>query len=157
MRTIDNLTDSKKQLLIQSSKWQNDLIAESITTWPCYNVIADLTHLEKLNKYCAGCAKPLVDARLILYGQPYNNTTLEGCTPHPRIANIKVSFYLLYRVSQEQMNFFRVGLAYDELSYKPNLQCGISLCSNVMAKSLFFPTNRECPPSAMSVSLLLLL
>lgn len=89
VRTIDNLTDSKKQLLIQSSKWQNDLIAESITTWPCYNVIADLTHLEKLNKYCAGCAKPLVDARLILYGQPYNNTTLEGCTPHPRIANIK--------------------------------------------------------------------
>uniref|UniRef100_A0A8D8YGE6 DUF4211 domain-containing protein n=1 Tax=Cacopsylla melanoneura TaxID=428564 RepID=A0A8D8YGE6_9HEMI len=89
VRTIDNLTESKKMLLVQASKWQNALIAESITTWPCYNVIADLTHLEKLNKYCAGCAKPQVDARLILYGQPYNNTTLEGCTPHPRIANIK--------------------------------------------------------------------
>ncbi|KAI5699980.1 hypothetical protein M8J76_014064 [Diaphorina citri] len=58
VRTIDNLTESKKMLLVQASKWQNALIAESITTWPCYNVIADLTHLEKLNKYCAGCAKP---------------------------------------------------------------------------------------------------
>lgn len=71
-------------------RWRTELEA-SIATWPCYNVIFELVG-DEVRKNCAACDKPRVAARVLLYGQPYNSTTLEGCQPDSKLVSEKVCY-----------------------------------------------------------------
>lgn len=87
VKTVDNIVDDRRKRFLQVVKWRPELEA-SIATWPCYNVIYEMVKDEPLKK-CAACDKANVFARVLLYGQPYNSTTLEGCQPDPRLASEK--------------------------------------------------------------------
>lgn len=64
----------------------------SIETWPCYNIINDLgmANLSQIN--CTGCNIRGIVARVILYGQPYNPSTVEVVQPDHRIPFDKVNY-----------------------------------------------------------------
>lgn len=51
---------------------------------------------EEFRKSCAACDKPGVAARVLLYGQPYNSTTLEGCQADPKLVSEKVRNVLCF-------------------------------------------------------------
>lgn len=72
----------------------------SVETWPCYNIISDLggntNHL-----FCVACRQPGIAMRMLLYGNPYNPTTVEAVQPDSRIiydkVNLaKIQFLLLF-------------------------------------------------------------
>lgn len=51
------------------------------------------------SKICAGCKQASVAVRVLMYGQPYNSTTLEGCQPDPNAVNEKVLINKLFLYS----------------------------------------------------------
>uniref|UniRef100_A0A1B6EGU2 DUF4211 domain-containing protein n=1 Tax=Clastoptera arizonana TaxID=38151 RepID=A0A1B6EGU2_9HEMI len=91
VRTIDELTENHRLRLLNANKWRNINLIKSIDTWPCFNILSDLPESETKNKECAACDlnKDACMKRIIMYGQPYNNTTLEGSSPDPKIYNQK--------------------------------------------------------------------
>lgn len=89
MKTIDDVTDSKKQKLLAVLSWPTSVQA-AVSTWPCYNVIRELNSADMQQKKCSACSRTGVAVRVLLYGQPYNSTTLEGSQPDPQAANEKV-------------------------------------------------------------------
>lgn len=89
VKTIDDVTDSKKQKLLSILQWPASLIT-AISTWPCYNVIRELNPTDAQQWKCAACLQIGVAVRVLMYGQPYNSTTLEGCQPDPQVVNEKV-------------------------------------------------------------------
>lgn len=90
VKTIDDIVEDQRKRFLQVVKWRPELEA-SIATWPCYNVIFELVG-DEFRKNCACCDKPMVSARVLLYGQPYNSTTLEGCQADPKLVSEKVCF-----------------------------------------------------------------
>lgn len=62
-------------------RWPNP-VQVAVTTWPCFNVIRELNAADILLRPCAACVNAGVAVRVLMYGQPYNSTTLEGCQPN---------------------------------------------------------------------------
>jgi len=89
VKTVDEVTEERKHRLLSTTKWKPNIIT-AISTWPCVNVLKDLPPSEYKGKSCAGCQQTKIYARILLYGQPYNSTTLEGSPPDPRIPHEKV-------------------------------------------------------------------
>jgi len=85
---VDDITEERRQRFLSVAKWNSKLEA-SVATWPCYNIMAELS-ADEVKKNCAACDKPKVSARVLMYGQPYNSTTLEGSQPDPNVASDKV-------------------------------------------------------------------
>ncbi|XP_017775712.1 PREDICTED: uncharacterized protein LOC108562042 isoform X2 [Nicrophorus vespilloides] len=88
VKVIDDITINKKNKLIGALRWPSQLQA-ALSTWPCFNLTKDFLTKEILSQNCAACKQPTVSIRLLLYGQPYNSTTLEGCAPDPKAINDK--------------------------------------------------------------------
>lgn len=94
MKTIDDVTDSKKQKLLAILGWPTSVHA-AVSTWPCYNVIRELNPSDMQQHMCSACSRTGVAVRVLMYGQPYNSTTLEGCQPDPQAASEKVGQSLM--------------------------------------------------------------
>ncbi|CAG9836686.1 unnamed protein product [Diabrotica balteata] len=88
VQTIDDITDSKKQKFFNLLRWPANVQA-AICTWPCYNVLREVSMSDSQSKSCAACNRIGVSVRVLMYGQPYNSTTLEGCPPDPNAINEK--------------------------------------------------------------------
>ena len=86
---MDEITEERKRRLLSTTKWKPNVIT-AISTWPCLNVLKDLLISESKGKHCAGCGQNKLYARVLLYGQPYNATTLEGSPPDPKVPQEKV-------------------------------------------------------------------
>ena len=91
MKTVDEVTEERKRRLVSTTTWHPNVVT-AISTWPCLNVLKDLPLSEYKGKVCAGCQQDKINARVLLYGQPYNGTTLEGSPPDPRVLQEKVEF-----------------------------------------------------------------
>ncbi|KAK4886206.1 hypothetical protein RN001_002477 [Aquatica leii] len=102
VKTIDDITDSKRQKMISLLRWPNP-VQIAVTTWPCFNVIRELSAADIQLRPCAACLKPGVAVRVLMYGQPYNATTLEGCQPNPQ--TIEKDF-LMCRICASQVELF---------------------------------------------------
>lgn len=89
VKTVDDVTEERKRRLLSTTKWKLNVVT-AISTWPCLNVLKDLPPSEYKGKCCAGCQQTKIYARVLLYGQPYNGTTLEGSPPDPRVSHEKV-------------------------------------------------------------------
>lgn len=96
MKTIDDITNNKKQKLLSLLRWPPSVIS-AISIWPCFNVIRELNSTDALHRQCAACLQTGVGVRVLMYGQPYNSTTLEGCQPDPHAVNEKVKSKQLFR------------------------------------------------------------
>ncbi|KAK0176022.1 hypothetical protein PV328_000201 [Microctonus aethiopoides] len=103
VKTIDEVTEERKQRLLSTTKWQPSVVT-AISTWPCLNVLKDLPNSESKGKQCVGCNRNKIYARVLLYGQPYNATTLEGSPPDPSVLHDKD--FLLCRVCQTKVALF---------------------------------------------------
>ncbi|XP_076619480.1 uncharacterized protein LOC143340929 isoform X2 [Colletes latitarsis] len=103
VKTVDEVTEERKCRLLSTTKWQLNVI-NAISTWPCLNVLKDLPSTEYKGKSCAGCQQSKIHARVLLYGQPYNATTLEGSPPDPGIPQEKD--FLLCRVCQAKVALY---------------------------------------------------
>ncbi|XP_050479450.1 uncharacterized protein LOC126868228 isoform X2 [Bombus huntii] len=103
VKTVDEVTEERKQRFLSTTKWRSNVI-NAISTWPCLNVLKDLPFTEYKGKSCAGCQQHKIHARVLLYGQPYNATTLEGSPPDPRIPQEKD--FLLCRVCQAKVALY---------------------------------------------------
>ncbi|KAF5308891.1 hypothetical protein FQR65_LT00591 [Abscondita terminalis] len=102
VKTIDDITDSKRQKMISLLRWPNP-VQIAVTTWPCFNVIREVSAADIQLKPCAACLRPGVAVRVLMYGQPYNSTTLEGCQPNPQ--TIEKDF-LMCRICASQVELF---------------------------------------------------
>lgn len=91
VKIVDDITEEHKRKLLHVSSWPERLQA-SVSTWPCFNIITELSPSDIDGKLCAACHKPNVSLRVLMYGQPYNSTTLEGCPPNPQAILEKVSY-----------------------------------------------------------------
>ncbi|XP_016766169.1 uncharacterized protein LOC552092 isoform X3 [Apis mellifera] len=103
VKTVDEVTEERKQRLLSTTKWRSNVI-NAISTWPCLNVLKDIPFTEYKGKSCAGCQQFKIHARVLLYGQPYNATTLEGSPPDPRIPQEKD--FLLCRICQAKVALY---------------------------------------------------
>ncbi|XP_044255617.1 uncharacterized protein LOC123005750 [Tribolium madens] len=88
VKTIDDITDSKKKKLLSLLRWP-PAVQAAVCTWPCFNVIREVNPSDIHTKSCAACGRLEVAVRVLMYGQPYNSTTLEGCQPDPKAMNEK--------------------------------------------------------------------
>lgn len=88
---IDDLTMSKKNKLVYCFRWPMQLLSV-IGTWPCFNTYTDC--VDAMGKRCAACDAPGASVRLIFFGQPYNDVTLEMCPPDINAPNEKVCVLL---------------------------------------------------------------
>lgn len=80
VEVIDGLTDERRIRLVSAVDWPTQsAIQSSVTVWPCYNVLAELRPPNM--RLCDACVHNKVHARIILYGQPYNATTLDALAP----------------------------------------------------------------------------
>ncbi|CAG9767032.1 unnamed protein product [Ceutorhynchus assimilis] len=102
VRTIDEITDNKKQKLLQLVRWPANLQA-AVCTWPCFNVLREVQQADVQTRMCAACGRNNVAVRVIMYGQPYNKTTLEGCQPDPNAINEKDFFMCRICVSRVEL------------------------------------------------------
>ncbi|XP_034935014.1 uncharacterized protein [Chelonus insularis] len=103
VKMIDEITEDRKNRLLSTTKWQPNVVT-AISTWPCLNVLKDLSNVECKGKQCVGCDYNQIYARVLLYGQPYNATTLEGSPPDPSVQHEKD--FLLCRVCQTKVALF---------------------------------------------------
>ncbi|KAL1509615.1 hypothetical protein ABEB36_004326 [Hypothenemus hampei] len=102
VQTIDDITESKKQKFLQLVRWPPNLQA-AVCTWPCFNVLREIGPSELQARTCAACGQNNVAVRVIMYGQPYNATTLEGCQPDPNAINEKDFFMCRICVSRVEL------------------------------------------------------
>uniref|UniRef100_A0ABD2XCJ4 DUF4211 domain-containing protein n=1 Tax=Trichogramma kaykai TaxID=54128 RepID=A0ABD2XCJ4_9HYME len=101
VKKVDEITEERKQRLLSTTKWQSNVIT-ALSTWPCINLLKD--NIADRNKTCSGCGRVKLFSRILLYGQPYNSTTLEGCPPVPQVPQEKD--FLFCRVCQTKVNLF---------------------------------------------------
>lgn len=94
VQTIDDITDSKKQKFFNLLRWPA-AVQSAVCTWPCFNVIREVSPADTETKLCAACGRTGVAVRVLMYGQPYNATTLEGCQPDPNAINEKVKEFCI--------------------------------------------------------------
>lgn len=90
VKTIDDVTANKRRKLMSLVHWPPSLVT-AVSTWPCFNVIGELNVHDAIHRQCAACLQTGVGVRVLLYGQPYNPITLEGCQPTAHVGNEKVS------------------------------------------------------------------
>lgn len=90
MKTIDEITHDRKRRLLNITPWPKTMTL-SVETWPCYNIISDMGQLGTNNMFCVACHQPGVSMRLMLYGNPYNPSTIEAIEPDSRMGFEKVS------------------------------------------------------------------
>lgn len=90
-------------------------VQAAVCTWPCYNIIRELNAMDSQMKYCSACGRMEISVRVLMYGQPYNSTTLEGCPPDPKAMNEKVSLKRNFQIK----HYFIVS----EFSYVQNVCC----------------------------------
>uniref|UniRef100_A0A1Y1MPK1 DUF4211 domain-containing protein n=1 Tax=Photinus pyralis TaxID=7054 RepID=A0A1Y1MPK1_PHOPY len=102
VQTIDDITNNKKQKMITLLKWPNP-VQVAVSTWPCFNVIRELNALDSQLRPCGACLKPGVSVRVLMYGQPYNATTLEGCQPTSQILE---KDFLMCRICASRVELF---------------------------------------------------
>ncbi|KAK9870338.1 hypothetical protein WA026_006423 [Henosepilachna vigintioctopunctata] len=88
VKTIDDITESKKNCLLAILRWPASVQA-AVCTWPCFNIIREVNLADGESRTCAACSKMGVAVRVLMYGQPYNSTTLEGCQPDQNAMNEK--------------------------------------------------------------------
>ncbi|KAF5302320.1 hypothetical protein FQA39_LY10359 [Lamprigera yunnana] len=103
VKTIDDITESKRQKMTSLTRLPNP-VQIAVTTWPCFNVIRELTSLDAQLRECAVCFQRGVDVRVLMYGQPYNPTTLEGCPPNPQ--TIEKKDFVMCRQCASQVELF---------------------------------------------------
>lgn len=89
VQTIDDITEEKKKKLFSMLRWPPTVQA-AICIWPCFNIIREVSVLDTQSKNCSACGRLGFVVRVLMYGQPYNSTTLEGCQPDPNAINEKV-------------------------------------------------------------------
>lgn len=91
VKTIDEITGDRKRRLLGITPWPKTMII-SVETWPSYNIISDLggSNNNANLLFCVACHQPGIAMRMMLYGNPYNPTTVEPCQPDPRIIFDKV-------------------------------------------------------------------
>lgn len=94
VQAVDELTEDRRKRFLKAVSWKDCGVERSVAMWPCYNILSDLPSSETSNKTCAACGGE-VTVRIILYGQPYNSTTLDGTSPDPKVANQKVMHILI--------------------------------------------------------------
>lgn len=75
VKAIDKITAERKEKLQMTIQWPKRMLF-SIETWPCYNVINDLGVTNNGQIICAGCNTRAIVSRIILFGQPYNVSTI---------------------------------------------------------------------------------
>lgn len=90
MQTIDDITDGKKKKLFALLRWPIT-VQGAVCTWPCFNINREVSTSETQSN-CAACGRLGAVVRVLMYGQPYNSTTLEGCQPDPNAINEKVKY-----------------------------------------------------------------
>lgn len=100
VKTIDEITESRKNSLLTLVKWPLRVQA-AVCTWPCFNIIKEVHESDAHTKLCVSCNKLGVSVRVLMYGQPYNVTTLEGCQPDPKAINEKD--FLMCRICSERV------------------------------------------------------
>lgn len=103
VKTVDDVTEERKQHLMSTTKWRSNVIT-AVSTWPCLNILKDLPQSEYKGKLCAGCENDKVNTRVLLYGQPYNGTTLEGSPLDPNV--IQEKDFLFCRTCQTKIALF---------------------------------------------------
>lgn len=89
---MDDVTEERKRQLLSTTQWPEDFVT-AISTWPCINVLNEPEASEVADRSCAGCQNTKIYARILLYGQPYNSTTLEGSPPDPKVPHDKVKYF----------------------------------------------------------------
>ncbi|KAK5643473.1 hypothetical protein RI129_007318 [Pyrocoelia pectoralis] len=102
VQTIDDITNNKRQKMITLLRWPNP-VQTAVTTWPCFNVIREVNALDAQLRPCAGCLTTGVSVRVLMYGQPYNSTTLEGCQPNMQILE---KDFLMCRICASRVELF---------------------------------------------------
>lgn len=103
VKTVDDITEDRKRKLLSITRWPDRLQA-SVSTWPCFNIITELTPGDVEGRICVACQQPNVSLRVIMYGQPYNSTTLEGCPPDPQA--ILEKDFLMCRICSTRVELF---------------------------------------------------
>ncbi|CAG9861726.1 unnamed protein product [Phyllotreta striolata] len=88
VQTIDEITVSKRRKLFEILRWPA-AVQSAVCTWPCFNVIREVSPADTQTKCCSACGRTGIAGRVLMYGQPYNATTLEGCQPDPNAINEK--------------------------------------------------------------------
>lgn len=89
VKAVDEITEDKKLKLLSTTNWSDNLV-QALTIWPCVNILYDVPASDFKGKICAGCSHSKLHARILLYGQPYNLTTLEGSPIDPKVPQDKV-------------------------------------------------------------------
>ncbi|XP_058807073.1 uncharacterized protein LOC131673241 isoform X2 [Phymastichus coffea] len=102
VKTVDEITEERKQQLLSTTNWRSNVVT-ALSTWPCINVLRDNMSDHK-GKSCEGCNKLKIHSRVLLYGQPYNSTTLEGSPPGPEVPQEKD--FLFCRLCQKKVGLF---------------------------------------------------
>lgn len=80
MKTVDEVTETMRSRV--SSGGSGRALDAALATWPGLSVASGAGA-------CRACARP-AQARLLLFGQPYNPGTLEPVQPDARLAYEKV-------------------------------------------------------------------
>lgn len=93
IRSIDDVMNNCKRKLLSITPWTRSIIL-SIETWPQCHVFTDWGQNNVNQKNCGGCHQPGTSVRFLLFGQPYENLTMQHKTPDPRIAYEKVIILL---------------------------------------------------------------
>ncbi|KAJ6646601.1 Glutamine and serine-rich protein 1, partial [Pseudolycoriella hygida] len=84
VKTIDDITNDRKRRLLNITPWPKTMTL-SVETWPCYNIVSDLGQVGTNHLFCVACHQPGISMRLILYGNPYNPSTIETIEPDIRM------------------------------------------------------------------------
>ena len=71
-------------------------MVNSVETWPCYNIMSDLSNVQTNHLICGACHQPGIAMRIILYGNPYNSATVETVQLNDRIYYEKVCIFFIY-------------------------------------------------------------
>ncbi|XP_049778744.1 uncharacterized protein LOC126175803 isoform X1 [Schistocerca cancellata] len=104
LKTVDEVTEERMEHLLRIAKWPNTL-RTSVGTWPCFNVIDEPTDGDGEGAMpCIACEHSSATARVQMYGQPYDRTTLEGCPPDPKLASQKD--FLLCKVCVSRVELY---------------------------------------------------
>lgn len=84
IQVIENLTEDRKRRMIDVVMWPKSVV-QSIGTWPCFNLNSDLGTANLNHLVCNTCLQPGIATRLLLYGQPYHQFTLEAVQVEARM------------------------------------------------------------------------
>lgn len=101
------MTAERVQRLVNAVDWPPaSVMQRSVSTWPCYNVLADLGAPSLT--MCDACWRNQVHAKIILYGQPYNPTTLDGTSiPDINTQKVRSTCYMMDKIFINRISQFQ--------------------------------------------------